>query len=149
MAERLYRSRKSKILGGVCGGIADYFRVDPVIVRILWIVLCLFSLGIGIIVYLVCWVIIPLEPEEAVDVSAREVREETGEETKAKEAESAGEARKEEKKGDGGLLVIGSFFVCLGFLWMIAEQFHVGNFGGMAAILVGLTIIIYWIVERR
>ena len=140
MAEKLYRSRKSKILGGVCGGMAEYFNVDPVIIRILWILLCIFSAGIGIVAYIICWIIIPLEPQAAFEASAREVNE--PEEKKEQNAD-------EKKRGDGGLLVIGSFFVCLGFLWMIAEQFHVGNFGGMAAILVGFTVIVYWVVERR
>jgi len=146
MAEKLYRSRKSKILGGVCGGIAEYFDVDPVIIRILWILLCIFSGGIGIIAYLILWIIVPLEPEEAVDVSAREVKEKETEESI--EAETKIES-KEGKKGEGGLLVIGFFFVCLGFLWIIGEQFHLHNTGGMAAILVGLTIVIYWAVEKR
>ena len=59
--KRLYRSRKDKILGGVCGGIANYFEIDPVIVRLLWILLTLASFGIGIIVYIIAWIIIPLE----------------------------------------------------------------------------------------
>jgi len=152
MAEKLYRSRKSKILGGVCGGIAEYFDIDPVIVRILWILLCIFSGGLGIIAYLIFWVIVPLEPEEAVDVSAREVKDtetytktetETGTDTETKRDDKGG------KKGEGGLLVIGFFFVCLGFLWIIGEQFQIYNIGGMTAILVGLTIVIYWAVEKR
>jgi phage shock protein C len=57
-AKRLFRSTKDKILGGVCGGIAEYFDVDPVIVRLLWI---LFSLmfGAGILAYIIAWIIIP------------------------------------------------------------------------------------------
>ncbi|MDY6985863.1 MAG: PspC domain-containing protein [Candidatus Thermoplasmatota archaeon] len=153
MAEKLYRSRKSKVLGGVCGGIAEYFNIDPAIVRILWILLCIFSAGLGIIAYLICWLIVPLEPEEAVDVSAREVKDTQGtkmeSEGEVKEAQDTKRESKEGKKGDGGLLVIGSFFVCLGFLWIIGERFYIHSVGGMAAILVGLTIVIYWAVERR
>jgi len=55
--KRLYRSRSSRILAGVCGGIAEYFGIDPIIVRILAIVLP----GFSWIVYLVCAIIIPEE----------------------------------------------------------------------------------------
>jgi phage shock protein PspC (stress-responsive transcriptional regulator) len=60
--KRLYRSTTERILGGVCGGIGIHLDVDPIIIRIIWIVLTCISLGIGIIAYLVCWVIIPEEP---------------------------------------------------------------------------------------
>ena len=57
--KKLYRSSKDKILGGVCGGIADYFGVDPTIVRALWILLSL-AWGAGIILYLLLWLIVPV-----------------------------------------------------------------------------------------
>jgi phage shock protein C len=58
---RLYRSGKERILGGVCGGIAEYFEVDPVLVRLLWVLMTLMW-GAGIIMYLVAWIIIPRNP---------------------------------------------------------------------------------------
>lgn len=61
--KRLYRSRTNRILGGVCGGVGDYFRLDPVLIRLVWLILILFG-GIGLILYVVSWVIIPLEEEE-------------------------------------------------------------------------------------
>ena len=60
--KRLYRSGKEKILGGVCGGIAEYFNVDPTIIRILWI-LFLFGFGTGILAYIIAWIIIPRNPK--------------------------------------------------------------------------------------
>lgn len=61
---RLYRSRKEKVIAGVCGGIAEYFRIDPVIPRLVWVFLAL-GYGLGILAYLVCWVVIPQAPESA------------------------------------------------------------------------------------
>lgn len=66
-ARRLYRSSNSKILGGVASGMAHYFKIDPLWVRLLWILL-LFS-GFGIIVYIIFWVVLPedeLEDEDKV-----------------------------------------------------------------------------------
>jgi phage shock protein C len=59
---RLYRSRTERKIAGVCGGLGAYFGVDPVLFRIIWVVLVL-GVGFGILAYLICWLIIPLEPE--------------------------------------------------------------------------------------
>ena len=64
MAEikRLYRSRKDRILGGVCGGMGKYFGVDPVLVRLLFVLLAL-GVGSGIVLYIVAWLIVPEDPK--------------------------------------------------------------------------------------
>ena len=59
--KRLYRSKRDKVFGGVCGGIAKYFEVDPIVVRLLWVIATLISVGFGILAYLIAWLIIPLE----------------------------------------------------------------------------------------
>ncbi len=59
--KRLYRSGNERILGGVCGGIGEYFNIDPTIVRLLWI-LFIFAYGIGLIFYFIAWFIIPRNP---------------------------------------------------------------------------------------
>ena len=56
--KRLYRSKKERIIAGVCGGIAEYFDVDPTLIRLIWI-LIIFMGGAGIIAYLIAWIIIP------------------------------------------------------------------------------------------
>ena len=57
--KRLYRAPKEdSIIAGVCAGIANYFGIDPVLVRLLW-VLFVFGFGFGILAYLLAWIIIP------------------------------------------------------------------------------------------
>ncbi|MCX8190148.1 MAG: PspC domain-containing protein [Candidatus Diapherotrites archaeon] len=63
--KKLYRSSKNNWLGGVCGGIGEYFEVDPNIVRIVWIALTLASLGFGLLLYIAAWLIIPLNTEQS------------------------------------------------------------------------------------
>ncbi len=63
-ARRLYRSRREKVIAGICGGIAEYFGIDPVIPRLLWVLFAL-GAGLGILAYLVCWLVIPRAPESA------------------------------------------------------------------------------------
>jgi len=55
---RLFRSKKSIIVGGVCGGIGEYFEVDPVLIRLGWVIGSLIY-GVGVLAYLVAWIIIP------------------------------------------------------------------------------------------
>jgi phage shock protein C len=62
--KKLYRSRKDSKIAGICGGIAEYFNIDSNIVRLLT-ALTIFFVGGGFIVYLVAWLIIPLEPIDA------------------------------------------------------------------------------------
>jgi len=60
--KRIYRSGKEKILGGVCGGLGDYFDIDPTIIRLLWVFFAL-AYGTGILAYLIAWLIIPRNPK--------------------------------------------------------------------------------------
>ncbi|MBD3160876.1 MAG: PspC domain-containing protein [Candidatus Eisenbacteria bacterium] len=62
--KRLYRSRTDRVLAGVCGGLADYLGMDPVLVRVLWVVIVL-SFGVGIIAYILLWLLTPEEPIHA------------------------------------------------------------------------------------
>ncbi len=61
--KRLYRSRKNRMLGGVCGGIAEYFDIDPVIVRLIAVAL-FFVGGSAVVAYIIALIVIPYEPLE-------------------------------------------------------------------------------------
>jgi phage shock protein C len=60
--KRLTRSRTERWLGGVCGGIGNYFNTDPTVIRVIFVLAALI-LGGGLLIYLILWLIIPLEPE--------------------------------------------------------------------------------------
>jgi len=61
LARRLYRSRVDKMLAGVCAGVAQYFDLDPVLVRVLWVV-CVLMAGSGVLLYVILWIVMPIEP---------------------------------------------------------------------------------------
>jgi phage shock protein C len=63
--KRLYRSKKEQMLGGICGGLAEYIDVDPSIIRLVLVVLIVLSWGLFILVYIAAWIIIPASPEES------------------------------------------------------------------------------------
>jgi len=110
MTRRLYRSRKDKIIAGVCGGLAEYFDIDPVIIRLLMVLL--FIYGVGIIIYILAWIMIPMEPaagEAQVDEVVVDVPD---------------EKRKRERVGaiiliiTGVVLLFGAFY-SMSFIWKI------------------------------
>lgn len=62
MNHRLYRTIKSPKIAGVCGGIAEYFNIDPVLIRILFVILLFFGM-LGLFLYVVLAIIIPKQPQ--------------------------------------------------------------------------------------
>jgi len=62
---KLYRSRTDKMIAGVCGGLGKYLGVDPTLIRLTFVLLLLFGIGSGLLVYLAMMLLVPLEPEDA------------------------------------------------------------------------------------
>lgn len=57
--KKLYRSsEKDSMIGGVCGGLAEYFNVDPTLIRLLWVLLAL-VFGGGVLAYIIFWIVVP------------------------------------------------------------------------------------------
>jgi len=61
MQKRLYRSTTDKMIAGVCGGLAEYFGIDPVIVRVAAVVLLLAG-SAGFWAYVILWIVVPKNP---------------------------------------------------------------------------------------
>lgn len=107
MVRRLYRSRTDKVMGGVCGGLGEYFNIDPTLLRVVFVVLALVN-GLGIIAYLAMWLVFP-----------RQVPQEEPAETPA----SPGSAQSEEKEEPlfkprpQRAYWLGVVLIALGLLW--------------------------------
>ena len=70
LGRRIYRSRHERMVGGVAGGLGAYLGIDPTLVRILFVFLTLAGSGIGLLAYLILWIIVPkapLDEEPTVD----------------------------------------------------------------------------------
>jgi len=61
MEKKLYKSRENRMIDGVCGGIAEYFNIDPTIVRLGWVIFSLAG-GSGVLAYIIALIIIPENP---------------------------------------------------------------------------------------
>jgi len=57
--KKLLRSKKNRVIAGVCGGIGEYLGIDPTLIRLVWILFTLLSAGAGILAYIISWIIIP------------------------------------------------------------------------------------------
>ncbi len=84
MQKKLYKSSKEKMISGVAGGIAEYFEIDPVFVRLLFVLLAFFN-GIGLIAYIVCAIVMPKEPTSDVVVASAVTQENEPSSTEKKE----------------------------------------------------------------
>lgn len=59
MADKYHRSTSDRVFAGVCGGLAEYLDLDPTLVRVLWVVVTLISVGIGLLAYVLLWLLAP------------------------------------------------------------------------------------------
>lgn len=151
MQKRLYRSRTDSMIGGVCGGLAPYFDVDPVIVRIAFVVIAMIE-GVGVVAYVIMWLVVPLEPAEGAEAPAAASEEtvKTGAKEMAHKAKQVGEGigqaagRVAERAGtepDRSALVGGIVLVAIG-LFFLARNLGVPVFTWMRPHLIWPAILI-------
>lgn len=110
--KRLYRSN-NRMLGGVCGGIAEYLGIDPSLVRIGWVILTL-AAGMGILIYLLAWIIIPPQPPAAPPVTDGQAA-----------APPPYTASQSSNRGMMAVAVIGAIIIMGGLLLFTRRLFHI------------------------
>lgn len=137
MKKRLYRSQSDRMLWGVCGGLAEYFNVDPTIVRLISVLL-LFLGGFVILAYIICAIIIPLEPSKATTTPGADKNSAgPGDITGKKNAE----AQYHEHVTIGLILIIVGILFLAG-LFNLFWWFHWGGFWAFALVLIGVLIVL-------
>ena len=65
MQKKLYRSKSDRVIAGVCAGVAEYFNIDPTVVRVAWAIASIFAFA-GVIAYIVCAFVIPEKPDNEI-----------------------------------------------------------------------------------
>ncbi|HOT94912.1 MAG TPA: PspC domain-containing protein [Methanoregulaceae archaeon] len=68
--KELKRSRTDRMVAGICGGIGVYLGIDPNVIRLIWVVVTLFSGGLGLLAYLLAWILLPGEEAPPAAASA-------------------------------------------------------------------------------
>jgi phage shock protein PspC (stress-responsive transcriptional regulator) len=137
--KRLYRSLHNSTIGGVCGGLGEYFSTDPVIFRVIFVV-AFFAGGSGLLAYLVFWIITPIQPYQTGNPTAQSVKEEpTDKEIKPENME-----QKMKQKSDGSiwggiiLITIGSIFLIDRFV----PRIDFGDLWPLILVVIGAILII-------
>ncbi len=155
MEKRLYRSRSNRIIYGVCGGLGEYFGIDPVIVRVIFGLLVLAN-GIGILAYIILAIVVPLEsskaatPGEVVRENVEDIKETSGEigrEIRSTLAGDEGEAKESAKARRNRLNIIGIILVVVGILFLLGSfnllwWFHWGNLWPLILVAIGAVLIL-------
>ena len=129
--DRLYRSQTDKVIGGVAGGLGDYLNIDPVIVRILFVLLAVFG-GSGVLVYIILWIVIPERK-----YTFGEVKSETG------QAETY-RPRNGEKRRSNSSLIAGLVLITFGLLFLIDRlmpMYHIWDFWPLLLVGAGVLMI--------
>ena len=138
--KKIYRSQDDRIIFGVCGGIAKYFELDALIVRLIFLAL-VFGGGSGVIVYLICTILIPSEDRKNNNSL---VNEEKAGEFVEKVGKKIKDLGAETKKSDWRFL-LGIIFILFGFIFLVDNIFDLQNiwtnFWPIFLVLIGLMIL--------
>ncbi|MCK4676850.1 MAG: PspC domain-containing protein [Bacteroidales bacterium] len=127
---RLYRSFTNRIIGGVAGGFGEYLNVDPLIIRIIFVVMA-FVGGSGLIVYILLWIFIPEKPDHSFNTYKKMEQEKF----KVENQSSAGEKKDHSKDYGKGSLIGGIILITLGVLFLIEKFFPRLDFGDLWPII--------------
>lgn len=122
MEKKLTRSRDQKVIAGVAGGLGKYLDIDPIILRIIMVIFTLFE-GIGILVYIVMWIVIP---EEAYENSYQAAS--SGEPVDPNKFEFTEEETVTEKTHNNGKTIIGVILIALGVIFLLDKFIPFFNF---------------------
>jgi phage shock protein PspC (stress-responsive transcriptional regulator) len=132
--KRLYRSNTHKVIGGVAGGLGDYLDIDPVLIRIAFVVALFFG-GAGLLAYIIAWIIIPEQPRESTMSTPIDPQQSTV----PPQPQPPQPPRSEHRHGHGSivgglvLLVIGFLFLAENFL----PDFHFGDWWPLVLVAIG------------
>lgn len=127
--KRLYKSRKEKMIDGVCGGIAEYANVDPTIIRLIFFLL-IFAGGAGIILYLIAMIIMPRKPFEETEAVEEETVKEVPEE-KDKEVVSP----------ESSKIILAAIIIVIGIFLLLNAFLPAGWFSLSWKILLGVLLV--------
>ena len=155
MERRLYRSRSDRMLWGVCDGLAKYFDIDPVIIRLIF-VLSIFISGLGILAYIILAIVLPLEnskatePKDTIKENVEEMKEtasELGREIRSTLAGEEDESEEVAKIRHRRRNLFGIILIVLGVLFLLGSfnlfwWFNWGNLWPLILVVIGVLIIL-------
>lgn len=143
----LYRSFNNRKIAGVAGGLAEHFNIDPVIIRILFVLTALCGGG-GLLIYIILWIVIPESSILTFATKSSETADTTNSETTNNNSTSNMENQfepKKEKRNRHGNLTGGLILITLGILFLVARfvpNIDFGDLWPVILIVVGITVLL-------
>ena len=131
--KRLYRSNANRVIGGVAGGIGEYLEIDPVLVRIGFVV-ALFAGGAGFLAYFIAWIIIPEQPKENTMSTPTESQQQYTSPPSPPPPKPEEPPKRGSVVGGIVLLVMGLLFLANNFL----PDFHFGDWWPLILVAIGI-----------
>lgn len=155
MERRLYRSRKNKVISGVCGGIAEYMNVDPTIVRLIWAISIVYG-GIGIIAYIICLIVIPEATDEKRQNDSADAQQQydKNEQSCPEDQYSSQQdqsSSQHQNTSDRNRIVAGTLLICIGGFMLFRRYFYwinLGKYWPVLLIVAGIVIIVNGTMNR-
>lgn len=147
MYKKLYRSVTDKMLGGVCGGLAEYFAIDPVLVRLIFVLAVIFG-GSGILAYIILWIIIPQKPYIITPFNTAETKQDSDPSSEEKKSENTVpnmNFTNIKKPESNRSIYAGAFLIFLGGIFLLdnfVPHFNFGDFWPLVLIGLGFAIIL-------
>lgn len=155
--KRFYRSDTNNVFAGVCGGIAEYFTIDPILVRLLFVIL-VFAGGSGVLIYLILWIAAPVKPKQQPGLnnpSEQGSTEHSGEpqqkDFSSTDQSQIADLEKKQNKIRRGWIG-GLVLITLGLLFLIDEFIPCLGFGDLwpfLLVVIGVGLLINGISTKR
>lgn len=142
MGKKLYRSAKEKIIAGVCGGFGEYFEIDATVIRLVFVLLT-FAGGIGILAYILSWIIMPVEA--GAEVKSEKPSGTASQASAGEESASGTEIKVSATVGDKNKILLGLILIFLGTVFLINNflpWFHIGRFWPLVLVFLGILFLI-------
>ncbi len=149
-SRRLYRSKTDRMIFGVCGGLGQYFNVDPTLVRLIFLLLAVFGGG-GVLIYFIMAIVVPEEgstattPQETMQTNAQQFADRARELGKGLEQSfNSSGTPSTQASGRQGAIIFGVILVALGGMFLMQNFLHFdfARFWPLILILIGVALLV-------
>ncbi len=126
MADQLYRKRQGKMIGGVAAGLGEYINVDPILIRVLFVIFTIIN-PLTLLAYIILWIVVEEQPYQAYEMGSSNSYSSNESETESSqnvESESKETYAAEIKKPEGrGRKIAGILLIAIGFVFLADQWF--------------------------